>query len=310
MRIIIQRKVEIWIEESYDLKDESERLDILENPLLCNCNEKLSLSEKSIIQNLSGKEYIDSEFYTIKTKTGKLLVELNINDFDVFEYEQKIDERISNYNKSDLEGIVDMIYNIFLKDIVIISNEKDNLNRLENKSARNFYNMFISWRKNNISMAECIWRLNKHWSSLNEDDKKFIYVGKSFGEIKRKFEDRLPLYVNLNEKSDKEIINLAIVRFKEENDFVDYYLFKYIDLLYKVQLVSEKDYNLIHYGTDNKKQIFFQRDGISKDLSKILTAKYFMYIEEANNEYVIKREIFNNFEENDILRYELECYLK
>lgn len=90
---------------------------------------------------------------------------------------------------------------------------------------------------------------------------------------------------------------------------VDYNLFKYIDFLYKIDLINKTEYNLIHYGTDDEIQIFFQKDGLSRDLSKLLVNKYKKYIRPILNGFYINRDILEQFNENEILKYELECYI-
>lgn len=285
------------------------RMDILQNPLLANSSTILSDDEEAKIENLvENKE--SNNIKKVKTPIGKLLLELNINDFNIFDYEELISKRINEKICDEEDSIVDKIFKIFIDDIEIVSDDKNNIVRLKNESARRFYNLVIGWRKKNYSISQCVEILYAYWKKLSDIDKEYVYVGRSFGEIKRNDDDRIPLYVNLNNKLRKEIINLAIVRVKEENDYIDYYLFKYIDLLYKVKLIDKQEYNLIHYGTNDESQIFFQRDGLSRELSKLLAQDYFEYIVNVDNIYLIDKKILNVFDENEILKYELECYLR
>lgn len=283
------------------------RLDNVQNSMLVNSNVNLSKEQESEIENL--KDSVTNEnCYVLKTKVGKTLLELNITDFDVFKYEELIESRISDEEVLKEEKIIEKIYKIFINDIELISDAKDNLKRLANESARKFYSMIISWRKDNLSLNESVSRLCYYWDKLSNEEKEYVYVGRSFGEIKRQDTDIIPLYVNLNGKSKKEIINLAIIRVKEENDYIDYNLFKFIDFLYKFNLISKSDYYLLHYGTDNDMQIFFQRDGLSRDLSKLLGNKYSGYVKSGNLGFYIDKSILDDFDENEILKYELECY--
>ena len=183
------------------------------------------------------------------------------------------------------------------------------LKRLENESARKFYNMIINWRKENLSLKESVSRLVYYWEQLSPEEKNAIFVGRSFGEIKRTEQDQFPLYINLNKKIKKEIINLAIVRIKEENDYIDYNLFKYIDFLKRFNLIDINDYNLLHYGTIDDIQIYFQREGLSRELSKLLSTKYQKYLNKIIDDYYINKEILSKFDDNDVLLYELQNYL-
>ncbi len=285
------------------------RKDIVKNALLENSTENLNQSDIDIIENLKENNFNDN-YRKIKTDVGKILLELNINDFDVFEYEELISDRIKSDALQQVDSIVEKIYKLFINNIELISDNNVLLKRLENQSARNFYNMILNWRKENLSLKESVIRLVYYWDHLEYDDKTTVFVGKSFGEIKRSEDDQIPLYVNLNIKSKKEIINLAIIRIKEENDYIDYNLFKYIDFLQKFNLIDINDYNLLHYGTVDDIQIYFQREGLSRELSKLLSTKYQKYLNKKFNSYYINKEILLNFSDNDVLKYELQNYLK
>lgn len=285
------------------------RKDIINNALLENSINKLSQTDIDAIENLKDNNSNDN-YRKIKTEAGKVLLELNINDFDIFENEELIDNRIRNKIITEEDSLVDKIYKIFINDIEMTSDNNMLLKRLENEPARKFYNMMIEWRKENISLKESVSRLVSYWKHLSQDDKSIIFVGKSFGEIKRNDTDRIPLYVNLNNKSEKEIINLAIVRIKEENDYIDYNLFKYIDFLQRFNFININDYNLLHYGTIDDVQIYFQRDGLSRELSKLLASKYKKFLLKSTNGYFINKEILKKFDDNDVLNYELQSYLK
>lgn len=284
------------------------RKDIVKNSLLENSTENLNQSDIDIIENLKENNFNDN-YRKIKTDVGKILLELNINDFDVFEYEELISDRIKSDPLQQVDSIVEKIYKLFINNIELISDNNVLLKRLENQSARNFYNMILNWRKENLSLKESVIRLVYYWDHLEYDDKTTVFVGKSFGEIKRSEDDQIPLYVNLNIKSKKEIINLAIIRIKEENDYIDYNLFKYIDFLQKFNLIDINDYNLLHYGTVDDIQIYFQREGLSRELSKLLSTKYQKYLNKKFNSYYINKEILLNFSDNDVLKYELQNYL-
>lgn len=284
------------------------RKDIVKNALLENSTEHLNQSDIDIIENLKENNFNDN-YRKIKTDVGKILLELNINDFDVFEYEELISDRIKNNTLQQVDSIVEKIYKLFINNIELISDNNVLLKRLENQSARNFYNMILNWRRENLSLKESVIRLVYYWDHLAQDDRATVFVGKSFGEIKRSEDDQIPLYINLNIKSKKEIINLAIIRIKEENDYIDYNLFKYIDFLQKFNLIDINDYNLLHYGTVDDIQIYFQRDGLSRELSKLLSTKYQKYLNKKFNSYYVNKEILLNFSDNDVLKYELQNYL-
>jgi len=284
------------------------RSDVVQNALLENSKEELKKLDYDIIENLKLNNENDT-YEKIKTDVGRMLIDLNVTDFNIFKYEDLIQNRINSGIVDKNDTVMDMIYKLFINGIDITSENELLLKRLQNQSARNFYNMMLKWRKENISFNESVLRLVSYWDRLSIQEKSMIFVGKSFGEIRRTEFDHVPLYVNLNSKSKKEIINLAIIRIKEENDYIDYHLIKYIDFLQKQNLITNDDYNLIHYGTVNELEIFFQREGLSRELSRLLIKKYAKYIECNESNVAISKDIISVFNDNDVLKLELETYL-
>lgn len=298
-----------FIKDNLKINSKAEsRKDNVKNPLLENSKEILSETDANIIENLKENNK-SNNFRRVKSEVGKALIELNINDFDIFEYEETIEYRLKTNLIKKEDSIVDKIYKLFIDNIKISSNNNLLLERLENPSARKFYNMIIQWRKENISLKESVSRLIYYWTNLQSSERNCIFVGKTFGEIKRSESDRIPLYVNLNTKSRKEMINLAIIRIKEENDYVDYNLLKYIEFLQRFELIDKNEYNLLQYGTTNEMQIFFQKEGLSRELSKLLVEKYMKYIFKKNDSYDLNKKILSDFSDNEVLKFELEIYL-
>lgn len=289
-----------------NLKVESKsnnRNDVVNNPLLQK-GEDTDSNEKNIIENLENKTNENNE---ISTEVGKLCLENNITEFDIKINEKKIEQNISKIKENEEElSIINLIYKIFVDNIEFINNSQE-LKRLENIQAKQFYDVFLNWKKNNYTYNEMINIMVNYW---NKNNIEYVYLGSSWGECKRYYTDRLNNYVKLTQKTKEEKVNYAIKKIKIENDFVEYKLIKFIEILYKVDLVSKEEYYKIKYGTDNEIQIYFQKEGLSQELSKKLVEKYSDYIyEKEKEEYGIKKDIFDNFEENDILRVELKYYI-
>ena len=289
-----------------NLKVESKsnnRNDVVNNPLLQK-GEDTDSNEKNIIENLENKTNENNE---ISTEVGKLCLENNITEFDIKINEKKIEQNISKIKENEEElSIINLIYKIFVENIEFINNSQE-LKRLENIQAKQFYDVFLNWKKNNYTYNEMINIMVNYW---NKNNIEYVYLGSSWGECKRYYTDRLNNYVKLTQKTKEEKVNYAIKKIKIENDFVEYKLIKFIEILYKVDLVSKEEYYKIKYGTDNEIQIYFQKEGLSQELSKKVVEKYSDYIyEKEKEEYGIKKDIFDNFEENDILRVELKYYI-
>ena len=122
--------------------------------------------------------------------------------------------------------------------------DKDNLSRLKNMEARKYYSMMLDWRVQNKSYSEMIQLVVKYWQTLYRDDITVkIYVGK-WGDIKSQ-NSNIPRYTRILGKTKAQIVNLAIVRIKEEQDFIDNNLIKFVEVLYDLDLIEPNFYSQI-----------------------------------------------------------------
>lgn len=288
------------------LSDETKK-DKITNPLLESSNTNIPEKEMQYLSSLVDNINIENkEKYIIKTEIGKAMLESNVIEFDIKKYEYAIEDKIKKCNIDD--DLLDKICSIFIEDIELESDNKFAIYRLKQEKAKNYYRMFFQWRMKNASLTEKISRTIHYWK--NYGDKKNIFVGERWGNKKRNFTDIKKLYIDITNMPDKEIVNYAILRLKEEDEYIDYSLMKFIELLYKFKKVSDKEYNLIQYGTDNIVQIFFLKDGLSSELSQLLSTKYISYVIKVGELYKLKENILQNFDDNKILLNELKYYVK
>ena len=128
-----------------NLKVESKsnnRNDVVNNPLLQK-GEDTDSNEKNIIENLENKTNENNE---ISTEVGKLCLENNITEFDIKINEKKIEQNISKIKENEEElSIINLIYKIFVENIEFINNSQE-LKRLENIQAKQFYDVFLNWK--------------------------------------------------------------------------------------------------------------------------------------------------------------------
>ena len=154
----------------------------------------------------------------------------------------------------------------------------DSLKRLSNKEARNFYAMMFEWRIENKSYSEMINLFVGYWKQLYEKNKEvMIYVGK-WGDVKHSGSN-VPRYTKLDEKNRAQVVNLAIVRIKEEQDFIDNTLIKYVEVLHDIELIEDKFYARIKYGTDDENEICLIKNGLSLSSAALLIKKYSKYLQ-------------------------------
>lgn len=91
-------------------------------------------------------------------------------------------------------------------------------------------------------------------------------MGESFGEKKLQtpdYDDPRNAYVDLKEKTPKELINLAVVKIKLEEDFVSFKLNNYFNLMIDLGLISKEEYEQIVYGTNDDTKIKYINMGLS-----------------------------------------------
>lgn len=299
-----------------EIKDELTNV-LLENTIINATNIKKLDQSEEFIENYEQGTIKDYNKRLAKTEIGKSCFLNNIIEIDVFDkelYLQTIIDRCINQNLiiSETNILFNALYKIFFQNV--IDNKYDKLTRFEHEETINFYKMFLDWKIKNATYKEMISCFVNYWEGLKsfKDKDPIIYVGSKWGEIVRN--GNRNLWVNLRNKNHLEIINLAIVKIKEEQDFLEHTIIKFIEVLNDMKLLDKSFYNKIKYGTDNINVIFLMEHGFSFYLSKELIDKYANYItiNFDNDSYLISEDIIekmNNDSINDILIFELKQFI-
>lgn len=81
-------------------------------------------------------------------------------------------------------------------------------------------------------------------------------------------------WVRISKKDDAERINLAIVRLKNEDDFFDNKIFKFVEILNCVGVLDPEFYKPIKCGTADDTTIKLIRDGCSHGLADLMLERY------------------------------------
>ena len=241
-----------------------------------------------------------------KTDLGKACIMNGVSEFNVFACEEKIQEKVDVYinnavkisNSNDLLEIINELFIQYLPE-----NQSESLKRLEHKEARNFYAMMFEWRICNKSYAEMISLFVRYWKKLYEKNE-----GK-WGDV-RPPRGNTQCYTRLKGKNKRQVINLAIVRIKEEQDFIDNRLIKYVEVLYDLELIDEAFYAQIKYGTDNELIICLIKNGLSLSSAVLLMKKYrdYLIIDLIENTVKYRDALLSEMVkagENEILIYEV-----
>lgn len=296
--------------------------DEIENPLLVEYDEnKLndSIEKKERKREIIEKEKKlliedDSEDAEIE----KIIIESGIDIYysNLIELIMKIknvkSEIVNNSNWREL-NIVDKMCYIFINSITNINDYE--IRRLKYKETKDFYKKFIQFQK--LQLKDRIKNEYDYFKSIQyNSEKNDFYMGISYGEIAKVTEDypdsRYKVYVNLEKKSEKELINLAIVKIKLEDDFIRYKVNSFIQAMLKLEFITEDEYNEFIYGTNDESKLNLMKKGLTYNLiNKLEKDKQLnnLYFDEYNN--IIPNERFKKYSDtlDDFLRFEINKYI-
>jgi hypothetical protein len=138
--------------------------------------------------------------------------------------------------------------------------------RLSFAEARNYYetHILVAQKK---SLNENINSQVKYFKQLAKSDSSRLYFGHSYGEVPYVSDAysnySQNVYVDLSTKSNEQLVNLAVVKLKMEDDFISFKLNKFIVMLYDFELISADEYNLYIYGTTDEEKIGLAKFGLS-----------------------------------------------
>ena len=261
------------VEQNY--KDAVDNVLLSEAKITVDNEEKLRQASEFIENYENGVVEDYQERYT-NTVSGKACIMNGITEFDVFAHEATIQQQVDVYQSesikiSDSNTLLETINDLFIQHLP--DNGVESLKRLENKEARNFYSMMFEWRVKNKSYAEMISLFVGYWHQLYKKDRNvMVYVGK-WGDIKRPGRN-VARYTKFVGKTRTQVVNLAIVRIKEEQDFIDNTLIKYVEVLHDLDLIEDRFYAQIKYGTDDERTICLIKNGLSLSSAMLLIKKY------------------------------------
>lgn len=261
--------------------------------------------EPGTIRNYSGRH--------LKTAIGKACIRNAITSFPVFEHEQHMQQKADAIKAQDgmadsPDKLIAAISTIFFADMETIDK---NLPQLQKQEACAFYTMLLDWRITNKSYREMIAAFVGYWKKMASKS-PYVYVGK-WGDIALS-NPNFKCYINFPSKSPSEIINLAIVKIKEEQDVIDNTLIRYIESLYDIQMVNDSLYKKIKYGTDDPDVICMVKNGLPPYIAMILAKKYRNYTTIDTKESTISinsdiEDAMTRQHENMIVQYTIRTFI-
>lgn len=256
---------------------------------------------------LQGAEYVQSDI-------AQLCYRNNVYDFDIKLNEGQLNQNLELYihgeQIADTDSLMETIHGVFFDQVDITENS---VSRLNNLPARKFYSMILDWRTTSSSFKEMIGKFTAYWNSLANP---VIFFGSAWGEMKREENDLIPLYINLSTKTASDMVNLAILKIKDEQDYIEFNLLKYIEILFELGMVEYKFYEKIKYGSSDPKVISLLKNGFSIELAKLLIDSKYRDLITFNlesddiliNEFIVSQMKSN--QENDILIFEIMYHIR
>lgn len=230
-----------------------------------------------------------------------------------------ISERCKRYEQ-DSEWlnlrILDKIFYLFIdgfEDYILAKS----LTRLNYETTRNYYTQFVN-NTHSLSLKEHINSIVKYFYTISNDPlRKIFFIGSSYGEISKEaiFNEGSGSrnYIDISTKSNKELVNIALIKIKIEGDYVSYTLNQYVSLLRDMNLVSEDQYNLFIYGTSKKRNTDFTKLGLSGSLiNRLESDKQLQNIEISDLGHVKANSEFKKYleKQDDLMQFEVRKYFE
>jgi hypothetical protein len=173
------------------------------------------------------------------TPVGRLCFAHNVTEIDILRFEDQMDQKVREIPEGSISSTREILRNIAY---VFLDHLKpgDDEKKLDRLKNLPAQNFYSMYLS---------WRMQNKW------------------------------YVNIREKTHAERVNLAVVRVKEEQDFVDNFIIKFVEVFNDLNLLDEDLYLKIKYGTNDQFRIALINCGINSHLANVLLDDYSEFIE-------------------------------
>lgn len=185
--------------------------------------------------------------------------------------------------------------------------------RLKNNATVSYYEHYLE-KYAQKSLKERVTLMARYFRMLSKTHNTLMYVGNSFGEIdiNGNRSNSVLNYVDLREKTPEDMVNIAIIKIKMEEDFISFKLSKFFQLLFDYALISQEQYNKLIYGTADPFKLSLAKQGISLSIINKLIEdgqQHNIYTDENGN--LTYNEEFRVYKENqdDLFQFELNKLL-
>ncbi len=233
----------------------------------------------------------------------------DLSDICLAAFNANIRQRKNTPNFKKLD-IIDKIYLIFIHGITDFITDYE-IKRLENSTARKYYRIYMDkYRK--LSLKDNANVHMNYFKKMRAEGEVDLYIGEQFGENFKSTEayneGSRKVYINLSAKNDAQLINIAIIKVKIEDDFTRNKIKNLIALLYQWQLIELDEYNLQVHGTNDHHQLQLIKQGLPFHLiSKLQNEEQIDNIDIDENGNISVNTSFNNYLEglDDFIQFEI-----
>lgn len=288
--------------------------DLVQNPLLeqSDAQPEARNRELEVLANVEPGSVVDTTGLRIaSTEIGRLCFASNLDHFDILECESQLNENLEGLRSEGFEArtaheILEAIFRVFWDGIEVTRSDVDRVKSFG--EARSFYAMFLEWRMDGFPFRAIIRSFLRYWATRPSS---YVWVGRSWGEV-RIGDEITAQYVNIREKTEAEQVTLAVAKAKEEQDFLDYTLIPYVEVLYGLGLLELDTYDRVMYGTTDKVLITLLKNGFSYELSRLLLDDYGSYltVDVDNGTCEVAPGVVGAMasnSENEVLLFEVQC---
>ncbi|WP_446083673.1 hypothetical protein [Acinetobacter sp. 1125_18A] len=108
------------------------------------------------------------------------------------------------------------------------------------------------------------------------------------------------------------MVNIALVKIKMESDFLSFHIYKFANVLFDINLLTEDEYNLFIYGTINKESNDYIRLGLSSNVVVTLERNdQLKNLVLSKNGAIRANDEFKKFmhHQDDLFRFELSKFI-
>ncbi len=253
----------VFIKTEYENIEMRNKIDKLRDSTFCDIVDNVNLQNAKVDEDYEEKCQVEDIILNEDYRDEEhelwvlyhLLHEHNCNEeIDLLNAVGIINRNINNLVDLDLSEVhfIDLIYLVF-----IMYNEdqykKDGkeLLRLQNEKTRNFYKVFDKNRSKPLNMR--VNMLVNFWDKYYEgQEEDYIYICSSFGEVNHPGYESFfgNQYFRYHEnKNDKaKVFNYASLKLQLDDNFFGYTIFKYLNVLKDLDIITDDEYNEIKYG--------------------------------------------------------------